>query len=160
MGNAPLGLWLKRRNIRFNYRSVGGEELSFFSVIGHFFTSLFGNNGALAQKILHEAGSFVNLAQPIVAEVEAQIKALPDQGKSVQSIESFLSKYDTDAAKVSTVAQSLSRLPSTDLWHNLAVTALGTLAPKGTAGSLLNLAVELAYNIYKKSKAVPVPAAA
>jgi hypothetical protein len=62
-------------------------------------------------------------------------------------------------AKVSDIAQSLSGLPSVDLWHNLAVIVLGAAAPKGTAGSLLNLAVELAYNIYKQSKAAPVPAA-
>lgn len=142
--------------------------MSFFSVsaglIGHFFTSLFGNKGAIAQKILHEAGSFVNLAGPIVAEVDAEVRALPDQGKSIQSIEGFLKKYESDAAKVSSIAQSLAGLPSADLWHNLAVIALQTLVPAGTAGSLLNLAVELAYNIFKQSRvapvAAPVPAAA
>jgi hypothetical protein len=59
------------------------------------------------------------------------------------------------------IALSLSGLPSADLWKNLAVAALGALVPGGTAASLLNLAVELAYNIYKRSKAVaPVTATA
>lgn len=131
-----------------------------FSVIGHFFASLFGAKGALAQKILHDASSFVTLAEPIVAEVETEIKALPDQGKSVQAIEGFLAKYEADSGKVSSIAQTLSGLPVADLWHNLAVIALQALAPQGTATSLLNLAVELAYNLYKQSKATPVPTAA
>jgi hypothetical protein len=126
-----------------------------------FFKSLFGNHGNLAHKILHEAGSFVNLALPIVAEIEAEIKVLPNQGKSIQAIEGFLSKYEPDVAKAAIIAQSLDGLPSADLWKNLAVAALGALVPGGTAASLLNLAVELAYNIYKRSKAVaPVPATA
>jgi hypothetical protein len=130
--------------------------LSFFSVIGHFFSSLFGTNGGLAQKVLHEAGSFVNMAQPIIEEIETEIKSLPDQGKSIQAIEAFLAKYDSDAIKVAGIATSLSGLPAADLWKNLAVTALSALTPAGTAASLLNLAVELAYNIFKQSKMAPI----
>jgi hypothetical protein len=130
--------------------------LNIFSVVGHFFASLFGAKGGLAQKVLHEAASFVNLAQPIVAEIETEIKALPDQGKSVQAIETFLGKYETDAAKVLNIATTLAALPPADLWKNLAVTALSALAPAGTASSLLNLAVELAYNIFKQSKMAPI----
>jgi hypothetical protein len=84
---------------RFDYRAFLGESLSFFSGIGHFFTSLFGNKGDIAQKILHEAASFVNMALPIVAEVEAEIKALPDHGKSIQAIEGFLRKHLPDASE-------------------------------------------------------------
>jgi hypothetical protein len=75
------------------------------------------------------------------------------RGRSVQAIEGFLVKYEPDAAKAANLALSLSGLPSADLWKNLAVLALGALVPGGTAASLLNLAVELAYNIYKRSKA-------
>jgi hypothetical protein len=46
-----------------------------------FFGSLFGKHGDLVHKILNDAGSFVNLALPIVEEIEAEIKALPNQGK-------------------------------------------------------------------------------
>jgi hypothetical protein len=98
--------------------------LSFFSVIGHFFSSLFGTNGGLAQKVLHEAGSFVNMAQPIIEEIETEIKSLPDQGKSIQSIEAFLAKYDSDAVKVAGIATSLAGLPASGPYgKTLAVTA-------------------------------------
>lgn len=125
---------------------------SIFSAIGHFFASLFGADGSIAQKVLHGVASFVNLAAPIVAEIETTVKGLP-QSNVTEAVTKFLSKYDADAAKVQATANSLLALAPADLYHQLAVFALGTLVPAGTASSALNLAVELAYSIFKNKQA-------
>jgi hypothetical protein len=137
--------------------------MNIFSGISHFFTSLFGKNADTAQKVLHNVSSFVTLAEPVVAEVETEVKQLAavDPNAKLQLVAKFLSKYEPDLAKVASTANSLSGLPEADLLHNLATIALSTLVPSGTAASLVNLAIELAYNIFKtKSAATAAPAAA
>ncbi len=127
--------------------------MNIFSSIEHFFEHLFGANSNEAQKVLGDVSHYVTLAEPIVVEVEDIIKAAP-QSAVLAAIEKFLSKYEPDLAKVATTAASLAALPSADLWHNAAVLALQTLVPQaGVAASLLNLAVELAYNIFKQKQA-------
>ena len=139
--------------------------MNIFSGIGHFFKSLFGKNSDVAQKVLHDVSSFVSLAEPIVQEVETEVKAINavDPSATLAATVKFLGKYEPDLAKVQTTASSLVGLPTTDLWHSLATIALGTVVPSGTAGSLINLAVELAYNFVKSksaAEATPAPAAA
>jgi hypothetical protein len=129
-----------------------------FSGIAHFFEALFGNNGAVAQKVLHSVSSFTSLAAPIVVEVENDLKSveLTNPSTKLAAVVGFLSKYEPDIEKVTTTANSLMGLSVDNLLHNAAVIALGTVVPGGTAtASLLNLAVELAYNFFK-SKTVPV----
>ena len=124
--------------------------MKFFSSILHFFASLFEANGNIAQKVLHDVSSYVSLAEPIVAGIETEIKTLePTPGALVTGIEKFLAKYESDAAKVAATAAALAALPSADLWKNLAVAALQTFVPVGTAASALNLAIEFAYSIFK-----------
>lgn len=130
--------------------------MNIFSGISHFFQSLFGKNGATAQAVLHNVSSFVTLAEPIVSEVETEVKTLVavDPNAKLQLIAKFLAKYQPDVAKVASATNSLSSMPDADLWHNLATFALNALVPGGTAGSLINLAIELAYNIFKSKSAV------
>lgn len=125
------------------------------------FTAMFGKNGSNVQVILHKASSFVNIAEPIVEEVEVEVKAAmaTDPSGKVALIEKYISKYETDKAKIQPVVDSLVGLPEADMFHNLATYALGFVAPKGAAASLLNLAVELAYNVLKsKTEAAPAKA--
>jgi hypothetical protein len=125
--------------------------MSFFGSIGHFFESLFGKNSNVAQTVLHDVSSFVTLAEPIVEDVNTIIKAAPQSGTAL-AIEKFLSKYEADASKVASLAQNLAALPTADMWRNAALVALQFVAPSGTATSLLNLAIELAYQIIQKKK--------
>jgi hypothetical protein len=129
--------------------------MSFFTSIGHFFSSLFGKNGETAQKVLHEVSAFVAKAEPIVEEIETVIKALAPSDKSgiLAAIETFLAKYEPDLAKVVAAAAPLASLSGEALWRELAATALGFLSPASTAASVLNLAVELAYSIFKAKAA-------
>jgi hypothetical protein len=57
---------------------VGGGIIELFGAIFRKFVRQTRGSG---HKILNDAGSFVNLALPIVEEIEAEIKALPNQGK-------------------------------------------------------------------------------
>jgi hypothetical protein len=132
--------------------------MSLFSAIGHFFASLFPGHGDAAQKVLHSVSSFVSLAVPIVAAIDQELKTVAPASSEAAAVERFLARYEPDLEKVKGVAAQLAALPSADLWHDLAVYALSTLAPAGTAQSLLRLAVELAYNLQKAQPAL-TPAA-
>lgn len=132
--------------------------MSVFSSIGHVFTSLFGAKASVAQKVLHEVSSFVQLASPIVAEIETELKASasPDAAKILV----YVQRYEKDSVVAKSFVDSLTGLPVSVIWHNVAVFALASLVPAGTASSLLNLAIEMAYSIFKASPAAtPQPAA-
>lgn len=87
------------------------------------------------------------------------IKAAP-QNATLEAVQKFLSKYEPDLSKVQQIAGSLAGLSSADLFHQAAVIALQTFVPAGTAASLLNLAVELAYSIFKHKSSMPAAAKA
>lgn len=131
--------------------------MNIFSSIGHFLEHLFGANSNVAETILGDVSHIVTLAGPIVADVEADLKTIP-QGSTVAAIEKFLAKYAPDASKVGALAGQLAELSGPDLWRNAAQMALSFLAPAGTAASLLNLAIEFAYQIFQKKQAAAAPA--
>jgi len=60
----------------------------------------------------------------------------------------FLTKYQPDVAKVNQALPYLAQLQPPDLFHKLATFALASKSP-GSATNLLNLGVELAYEIWK-----------
>ena len=136
--------------------------MGLWSAIGHFFTSLFGKSAGIAQEVLHDVSSFVQLAEPIVEQVETEIKAqtADTPSSAVSAVAAFLTKYEPNLVRVQAASAALATLPAADLFRNVAVYALQAVAPKGTANSLLNLAVELAYNIYKKKTAAQTAAPA
>jgi hypothetical protein len=137
--------------------------MNVFSGIAHFFKSLFGPNSTAVQKLLHSISGFVGLAEPIILEVENDLKEVikaGDKTLALPKIVEFLSRYEPDVAKAGDIANSLSGLPVSDLLHNLAVIALSTVVPAGTATSLVRMAVELAYNIFKSKKAAAALATA
>lgn len=126
--------------------------MSFFGSIAHFFASLFGKNSTVVQTVLHDVSSFVNLAEPIVAGIEAELKSLPQSPTSAQ-IEKFLEKYAPVGAQVGQIAGSLAQYSGSVLWSQIAQTALSFITPAGTAGNLINLAIELAYSTFKQIQA-------
>ncbi len=138
-----------------------------FSAIGHFFSSLFGKNADLAQKVIHDAASFANLAEPIVEEITVVVGAASAiaPNAAFTKLSGDLATVVKDEAKVQSFLTAATGYTSTaDLLHAAAVFILGQFVPAGTAASLINLAVELAYNISKQKAAVApavlVPAAA
>lgn len=132
--------------------------MSFFSSIGHFFEKLFGEDSTVVEKVLTSASSIVTLAEPVVAGIETELKTLP-QTPTLQVIAAFLAKYMPEAQNVATEADGLSKLSGAALWQGIASTVLTYLSPAGTAASLINLAIELAYGVLKaKQPTTPAPA--
>jgi hypothetical protein len=125
--------------------------------IGHFFGDLFGNNGDAVKTVLHNVSSLVTEAQPIVEAVETDVKAVIAAGAAdpkgiLATALKFIQKYEPDLAKAQATANTLAALPLSDMFRDLASFALQTLAPSGTLASSLNLAVELAYSVFKQKQ--------
>lgn len=131
------------------------NPLNWFKAIGHFFTSLFGGTGPVVQAVLHDASSFINLAAPIVAELANLAKAQPTQTGLIAIIEKWLGAYQADAVKVGSWVSTAQGLPISDVLRSAALLALSSFAPAGTTASLLNLAIEMAYNVFKRQQTVP-----
>lgn len=134
--------------------------MSLFTPFEHFFEKLFGKKNAdAAEKVLHGVSDFVVKAEPIVADVEAILKAAPATG-TIHAIAEFIAKYEPDVMKAAKIAATLAPLTGPELFKTAAVAALSIIAPgAGIAPtSLLNLAVELAYSIFKQ-QAATAPAA-
>lgn len=130
--------------------------MKFFSAIGHFFSSLFGGSGSTVQKVLHGVSSFVNLAAPIVAELAAITPTASGPG-FISQVAKVLSLFETDATKVQAWVGSVAGLSDADILRTAATTALSALVPAGALASELNLAVELAYSVYKAMRPAPPP---
>jgi hypothetical protein len=131
--------------------------VKFFSAIGHFFSSLFGGAGSTIQKVLHGVSSFVNLAEPIVAELAVIGSAIPGQPALLTTIETWLKKYTQNEPAITAWLASAQTLSTADILRTAATTALSALVPAGTLASDLNLAVELAYSAYKATRPAPTP---
>jgi hypothetical protein len=127
---------------------------SFFTTLGKDIKDLFGGNSNILESVLHDVSTFVSKAEPIVEDVNTVIKAAPQSGV-VLAIEKFLSKYEADAVKVASMAQNLAALPAADMFRKAALAALQLVSPAGTAVSLLNTAIEIAYQIILKKTTKP-----
>lgn len=123
-----------------------------FSIIGHWFSSLFHGSGDVVQQVLHGVSSFVNLAAPIVEKLAEIDKALPASAITIAA-QKVLEIYQQDAAVVSNWLASVKDMTdAADILRSAATAALSALVPAGAASSAINLAIELAYSIYKASK--------
>jgi flavorubredoxin len=127
--------------------------MTIFNRIGAFFTSLFGSVGKYLQEILSDASKLINLAQPIVAELAILSSAAPDQTTLIKEISKWLSTYESDASKVASWVASTSGMTTAQILQSAATTAVSAVAGTGAAASVLNFAVEAAYQIYQKLQA-------
>ena len=129
--------------------------MGWWSPIEHFFVAIFGKSADAAQKVLHNASSFIQLAEPIVEEIDTDVKAqaIANPSATMAAVSKFLTKYEPNVVRVESTVAAFATLPAADLWRNVALFALQAVAPKGTASSLLNLSIELAYNVFKSKSA-------
>jgi hypothetical protein len=137
--------------------------MNFFNRIGSWFKSIFAESGTIVQEILHDVSSFTNLAVPLVTELAGiAAAAVPGSSPLVATIATWLGKFVTDATAVeSWVTAQAGKTVSATL-QSAATTALATLVPAGALRSDLNLAVEFAVAIFKRTspaKTTPAPAA-
>ncbi len=121
------------------------------AAVGHFFQSLFGGSGSLVQSVLHDVSSFVNLASPIVADLAAIAKASPTQSGLIAAVEKWIEAYQADAPKIASWVAQAQGLATSDVLRSAAELAMSAIVPAGTAQSTINLAIELAYSVFKKS---------
>ena len=131
------------------------EGMSILGTIGKFFSGLLPHHQDAANEVLKDVSVYLPMALTCVTAVENELKIAGNP--SAVQIGKFLSKYEPDLQKVVATAQQLAALPASDLFHEAALYALNTLAPPGVTQSLLNLAVEMAYNILKASAPAPAP---
>jgi hypothetical protein len=130
--------------------------MNFLKSIGHFFTSLFGNNGSTVAKVLHGVSNFVNLAEPIVSELASLSSGFSSSTALIQAIQKWLPLYMTDAKAIAAWSASQDGKSTSEILHSAATTALSAFLPPGALQSDINLAIELAYSIYKKSIQTPI----
>jgi hypothetical protein len=123
--------------------------------------SLFGKAGSVVHTVLNDVAGITNVATPIVTELAAIASVSPSPTWLISEIEKWLGTYLKDAPAIAQWVANAQTLSTADILRTAATTALSVLVPSGTAASLINLAVELAYNVFKAAKKAPamVPAA-
>lgn len=117
------------------------------------FKGLFSNKDKIIS-IIDSAKVFVEKALPIVEAINNQVKPFlaGSEATKYALLSSFLLKYSGNIKGVASTTEALLKLPNADLLFNLALEILKLAAPTNTSLSVLRLAVELAYNLYKASQ--------
>lgn len=95
---------------------------------------------------------FVDWAYPIVKEIDEKLKPLLKGGTPVvEALTKFFEEYVDDLDEVVDLVHSLKDLPLADMLANVAIELLKLKSGSNIALSVLRLAVELAYNLYKQA---------
>ena len=102
--------------------------------------------------LLNNIKKFVDVALPIVKEIDEVLKPLLANSTKALALQEFLVKHLGDLDDVITLAVKLSKLPTADMLANVALEILKTKFTVTPSLSALRLAIELAYSIYKSSK--------
>ena len=121
------------------------------------FSGLFAKgNRAVVVSLLDHVSVFVDHALPIVKAIDEQLKpAIRTSSQPlIITIETFIGErlngLELTAARRD--AQKLVYLPTADMLVNVALILLARAKPESVPTSLLRLAIELAYSIYKATK--------
>lgn len=95
---------------------------------------------------------FVDWAYPIVQEIDEKLKPLLKMDlPAFDALVKFLREYEDEFDNIVELAESLKDLPLADMLANVALELLKLKAGTNVATSVLRLAVELAYNLYKQA---------
>ena len=124
--------------------------MSFVSTLEHDLASVFAHRADAANALFTEILPIVNLAGPVVAAVERELKPVLPAGADERAvkIEAFLAGYTPKSANLTAQAQTLAQEPAALLLRNAAKFAVQTLVPNPILDSLLNLVIETAYQLY------------
>lgn len=135
--------------------------MSIWTTIKTWFLSWFvGSKELKVIEILEGLDAFFNKALPIVKQIDEELKPAlrklsSENGDEVDIYETilwFLKKFEDTLGDVFEVAQRVYKLPLPDMLFTIALEILKSQAVANPSLSLLRLAIELAYNVYKKSK--------
>ena len=135
--------------------------MSVWNTLGHFFSHLFPHNAKEVQSLLTEISPYVNLASPIVQDIETELKPAltEDQVQKAEVLNSFLQKYIHQEQDLQAKVNSLLGLPTADILRDTAETILALVLPATLDKSLLNLIIETAYQLYRRAFSAPAPGA-
>lgn len=111
-------------------------------------------------EILEGLNDFFNKALPIVQQIDEELKPrlktiASDGGDSIDTYETvlwFLAKFKEHLGDIVEIAQRVYLLPLPDMLFTIAIEILKAQSANNPSLSMLRLAVELAYNVYKKTK--------
>lgn len=111
-------------------------------------------------EILEGLNDFFNKALPIVQQIDEELKPrlktiAADGGDSIDTYETilwFLEKFKEHLGDIVEIAQRVYLLPLPDMLFTIAIEILKAQSTSNPSLSMLRLAVELAYNVYKRTK--------
>lgn len=135
--------------------------MSIWTTIKTWFLSWFvGSKELKVIEILEGLDVFFNKALPIVKQIDEELKPelrklASENGDEIdvyEKILEFLKKFEGVFLNAVEVAQRVYKLPFPDMLFTIALEILKSQSVTNPSLSLLRLAIELAYNVYKKSK--------
>lgn len=135
--------------------------MSIWTTIKTWFLSWFVDSKELKViEILEGLDVFFNKALPIVKQIDEELKPelkklAAENGDEIdvyEKILAFLKKFEGVFLNAVEVAQRVYKLPLPDMLFTIAIEILKSQSTANPSLSLLRLAIELAYNVYKKSK--------
>lgn len=111
-------------------------------------------------EILEGVNDFFNKALIIVQQIDEELKPRlkaisADGGDSIDTYETilwFLEKFKEHLGDIVEIAQRVYLLPLPDMLFTIAIEILKSQSIGNPSLSILRLAVELAYNVYKRTK--------
>lgn len=111
-------------------------------------------------EVLEGLDTLFNKSLPIVKQIDEELKpALKnlasqngDEVDLYETILSFLKKFEDVLDDVFAIAQQVYKLPIPDMLFTIAIEILKAQSTGNVSLSVLRLSVELAYNVYKKTK--------
>lgn len=135
--------------------------MNIWTTIKTWFLSWFvGSKELKVIEILESLDTLFNKSLPIVKQIDEELKpALKnlasqngDEVDLYETILSFLKKFEDVLDDVFAIAQQVYKLPIPDMLFTIAIEILKAQSTGNVSLSVLRLSVELAYNVYKKSK--------
>ena len=135
--------------------------MNIWTMIKNWFLGWFiGSKELKVIEILEGIDTLLNKAIPIVRQIDEELKpalknlytGTGDEVDIYETVFLFLKKFENILGDISTIAQQVYQLPLPDLLFTIAIEILKAQSTGNASLSILRLAVELGYNIYKKSK--------
>lgn len=140
---------------------TGEKKMNIWTTIKTWFIGWFvGSKELKVIEVLEGLDTLFNKSLPIVKQIDEELKpALKnlasqngDEVDLYETILSFLKKFEDVLDDVFAIAQQVYKLPIPDMLFTIAIEILKAQSAGNVSLSVLRLSVELAYNVYKKTK--------
>ena len=134
--------------------------MNFWTTVKNWFLSWFvGSKELKIVEILEGLDVFFNKALPIVEKIDKELKpelkritAEGDEIDIYETVLKFLEQYKDIISDIRALAEKVYGMQLPDLLFTIAIEILRAQSTTNASLSILRLAVELAYNVYKKTR--------